>query len=129
MHHGHYVRLFADERGESHFEEIVVDLEPAAFAPPAAPLHIEQHRQWLSAPPFRMGQADALDVGGLMTPSLAGSLTVPSEPDEEWVVDPQIRAGLPAPRFCRRTSPRYQLMDVTVRVLAPRFPGVPIRPW
>ena len=40
MRHGHYVRLFADERGESHFEEIVVDLEPADFAPPAAPLHI-----------------------------------------------------------------------------------------
>ena len=40
MPHGHYVRLFADERGESHFEEIVIDLGPADFAPPAAPLHI-----------------------------------------------------------------------------------------
>ena len=35
-----YVRLFADERGESHFDEIAVDLEPVDFAPPAAPLHI-----------------------------------------------------------------------------------------
>ena len=40
MRHTRYVRLFADERGESHFDEIDVDLEPLDFAPPAAPLHI-----------------------------------------------------------------------------------------
>lgn len=40
MQHMRYVRLFADEQGESHFEEIEVDLEPLDFAPPAAPLHI-----------------------------------------------------------------------------------------
>lgn len=35
-----YVRLFADEQGESHFEEIVVALAPVDFAPPAPPLHV-----------------------------------------------------------------------------------------
>lgn len=40
MRRASYVRLFADERGESHFEEVEVDLEPVAFAPPAPPLHV-----------------------------------------------------------------------------------------
>ena len=40
MRRAHYVRLFADERGESHFDQVEVDLEPIDFAPPAAPLHI-----------------------------------------------------------------------------------------
>jgi hypothetical protein len=31
--------LFADEKGESHFEEINVELESVDFAPPAPPLH------------------------------------------------------------------------------------------
>jgi hypothetical protein len=39
MRHVGYVRLFADERGESHFAEVNVDLEPAEFAPPAPLLH------------------------------------------------------------------------------------------
>ena len=39
MHRAHYVRLFADETGESHFEEVEVALEPIDFAPPAPPLH------------------------------------------------------------------------------------------
>jgi hypothetical protein len=40
MHRARYLRLFADEQGESHFEEIEVALTPVDFAPPAAPLHI-----------------------------------------------------------------------------------------
>jgi hypothetical protein len=40
MQHACYMRLFADERGESHFAEIDVALEPTDFAPPAAPLHV-----------------------------------------------------------------------------------------
>jgi len=35
-----YVRLYADEQGESHFDEVEVGLEPFDFAPPAAPLHV-----------------------------------------------------------------------------------------
>jgi hypothetical protein len=35
-----YTRLYADEQGESHFEEIDVELAPVDFAPPAAPLNI-----------------------------------------------------------------------------------------
>ena len=35
-----YVRLFADEQGESHFEEVDVELEAVDFAPPAPPLHV-----------------------------------------------------------------------------------------
>lgn len=38
MHHARYVRLFADEHGESHFAEVDVPLESVDFAPPAAPL-------------------------------------------------------------------------------------------
>lgn len=34
------VRLFADERGESHFEDLEFPLSPVDFAPPAAPLNI-----------------------------------------------------------------------------------------
>ena len=40
MRQAHYVRLYADERGESHFDEVDVDLGPVDFAPPAPPLHI-----------------------------------------------------------------------------------------
>jgi hypothetical protein len=35
-----YVRLYADEQGESHFAELDVELEPTDFAPPAAPLNL-----------------------------------------------------------------------------------------
>jgi hypothetical protein len=35
-----YVRLFADQAGESHFEDLRADLAPANFAPPAPPLHL-----------------------------------------------------------------------------------------
>ncbi len=40
MQRAHYVRLFADEHGESHFEEVAVELTPVDFAPPAPPLHV-----------------------------------------------------------------------------------------
>lgn len=35
-----YVHLFADESGESHFEDVRAELKPADFAPPAPPLHL-----------------------------------------------------------------------------------------
>lgn len=35
-----YVRIFADDDGESHFEDLDVVLEPQDFAPPAPPLNI-----------------------------------------------------------------------------------------
>ena len=34
-----YVRLYADDTGDSHLEDIVVGLEPVDFAPPAPPLN------------------------------------------------------------------------------------------
>jgi hypothetical protein len=40
MQPARYVRLFADERGESHFAEVDVELDPVDFAPPAPPLHV-----------------------------------------------------------------------------------------
>ena len=40
MPHASYVRLFADEDGESHFAEVDVPLEEVDFAPPADPLHV-----------------------------------------------------------------------------------------
>ena len=35
-----YVRMYADEDGESHFEDIDTELQPMDFAPPAAPLNV-----------------------------------------------------------------------------------------
>ena len=35
-----YVRMYADDGGESHFEDIEAELSPVDFAPPAAPLNI-----------------------------------------------------------------------------------------
>jgi hypothetical protein len=35
-----FLRLYADEAGESHFEEVEVTLAPTDFAPPAAPAHL-----------------------------------------------------------------------------------------
>jgi hypothetical protein len=40
MQRAGYVRLFADERGETHFEEVDIALESVDFAPPAPPLHV-----------------------------------------------------------------------------------------
>jgi hypothetical protein len=34
-----YLRLYSDEQGESHFEEVALTLSPLDFAPPAAPLN------------------------------------------------------------------------------------------
>lgn len=39
MRQAGYVRLFADEHGESHFAEVDVPLDVADFAPPAMSLH------------------------------------------------------------------------------------------
>jgi hypothetical protein len=39
-HQASYLRLFADAEGESHFEEIVVDLALTDFAPPSDPVHV-----------------------------------------------------------------------------------------
>ena len=55
MRNAKYVRLYADESGESHFEDLEVELEPVDFAPPAAPLHIAQflpasQSLWVGAP-------------------------------------------------------------------------------
>ena len=35
-----YTRVYADETGESHYEDIEVELTPRDFAPPAPPLHL-----------------------------------------------------------------------------------------
>jgi len=55
MQHAKYVRLYADERGVSHFEALEVKLAPADFAPPAAPLNIAKflptaQSLWVGAP-------------------------------------------------------------------------------
>jgi hypothetical protein len=51
-----YVRLFTDEAGESHLEDLDVTLEPQDFAPPAAPLHVASFlpavgSMWVGAQP------------------------------------------------------------------------------
>jgi hypothetical protein len=55
MQQGRYVRLYADESGESHFEDVEIALVPVDFAPPAAPLNIAQflptaQSRWVGAP-------------------------------------------------------------------------------
>jgi quercetin dioxygenase-like cupin family protein len=35
-----YVRVYADEAGESHFADVQVPLVPVDYAPPAPPLHL-----------------------------------------------------------------------------------------
>jgi hypothetical protein len=55
MQQGRYVRLYADESGESHFEDLEIALVPVDFAPPAAPLNIAQflptaQSRWVEAP-------------------------------------------------------------------------------
>ncbi len=35
-----YVRIYADENGESHFEDIEIEFLPVDFAPPAPPINI-----------------------------------------------------------------------------------------
>lgn len=35
-----YTRLYADEAGESHFEDVEIDLTMAEYAPPAPPLEL-----------------------------------------------------------------------------------------
>ena len=35
-----YVRIYTDDEGETHIEDLAVALEPIDFAPPAPPLHL-----------------------------------------------------------------------------------------
>ena len=55
MQHAQYIRLYADEKGESHFQDLELTLVPVDFAPPAAPLNIAQflptaQSLWVGAP-------------------------------------------------------------------------------
>ncbi len=42
MQKANYIRLFADKNGESHFEDLEINLSPTDYAPPAAPLNFAQ---------------------------------------------------------------------------------------
>lgn len=51
-----YVRVYADSTGESHFEDIEIELTAVDFAPPAPPLDVSAftpatHYGFISAPP------------------------------------------------------------------------------
>lgn len=35
-----YTRLYADSNGESHFEDVEIEMTPVAFAPPAPPVNL-----------------------------------------------------------------------------------------
>jgi hypothetical protein len=55
MQQAHYIHLYADDSGESHFEDLELALSPVDFAPPAAPLNIAQFlptvgSTWVGAP-------------------------------------------------------------------------------
>jgi hypothetical protein len=56
MQKAKYIRLYADEKGESHFEDLEITLTPADFAPPAEPLNIARflptaQSLWVGGPP------------------------------------------------------------------------------
>ena len=55
MQQAKYVRLYSDENGDSHFEDLEIPLTPVDFAPPAAPLNIARflpatQTVWVGAP-------------------------------------------------------------------------------
>jgi hypothetical protein len=55
MQQASYIRLYTDDSGESHFEDLAIALVPHDFAPPAAPLNIAQflptaQSLWVGAP-------------------------------------------------------------------------------
>ena len=55
MQKANYIRLYADESGESHFEDLETELLPVDFAPPAAPMNIAEflpttQSLWVGAP-------------------------------------------------------------------------------
>lgn len=51
-----YTRLFADQNGESHFEDFEIDLQLTDYAPPAAPLSLSSFTE---ATQFRFMNAPA----------------------------------------------------------------------
>ena len=62
MQHAKYVRLYADENGESLFEDIEVELPLVEFAPPAPPVNIAPfvsavNSLWVGIPPKWDGEA------------------------------------------------------------------------
>jgi uncharacterized cupin superfamily protein len=62
MQTARYVRLFTDAYGETHFEDLKVQLKPQDFAPPAAPLNLANFHPvsgsfWLGAPGDWKGDA------------------------------------------------------------------------
>ena len=61
MQRAKYTRLYADESGESHFEDLEIELVPVDFAPPAAPANIAQflptaRSLWFGAPAGWVGE-------------------------------------------------------------------------
>jgi quercetin dioxygenase-like cupin family protein len=40
-----YVRLYADEKGETHFEQVLLDLTEADYRPPAPPMFVSRAYQ------------------------------------------------------------------------------------
>ena len=38
-----YIKVFTDEEGETHFEDVEIELESAEFAPPAPPINLSSY--------------------------------------------------------------------------------------
>ena len=58
----HYVRIYTDDSGESHLEDLDISLAPVDFAPPAEPLNIAQflpakQSLWVGFPAGWSGEA------------------------------------------------------------------------
>jgi hypothetical protein len=42
-----YTKVFADEKGETHFQDVEIELETLDFAPPAQPINFSRARDML----------------------------------------------------------------------------------
>lgn len=81
MQHARYIRLYTDESGESHFEELEIPLAPVDYAPPAAPLNVAQflpaaQSLWVGAPPGWSGEKPHPSPRGQIFCTLQGEYEV-----------------------------------------------------
>lgn len=93
MQHARYVRLYADESGESHFQDVEVSLIPVDFAPPAPPLNIAQFQDatrclWVGAPADWAGDTPHPSPSRQIFCVLQGRCEVTASDGEQRVLGP-----------------------------------------
>lgn len=88
-----YVRLFSDDHGESHFEDLAIELAPQDFAPPAAPLHIAPFLEtatslWVGAEPGWAGETPHPTPQRQVFCVLSGAIEVTASDDSSRTLTP-----------------------------------------